>query len=109
MEGDGWRGGGDVGSGDGQWSYHKVAAQCESILIGTSHDRDIESLAVWVHEPLQPVRLGGVSLGRGGGRGRRGVGKKERERESNRCTNAYSHNYMYMMEPEALVYVKLSC
>ena len=105
-----------MGSGDGQWSYHKVAAQCESILIGASHDRDIESLAVWVHEPLQPIRLGGVSLGRGGGKRKKGGGEErereretERERESNRCANAYSHNYMYMMEPEALVYVKLSC
>ena len=89
-----------MGSGDGQWSYHKVAAQRESILIGVSHDRDIESLAVWVHEPLQPVRLGGVSLGRGGGcagcgGGGRG-GRREREKESNRCTNAHSYMYVHV-------------
>ena len=86
---------------EGQWSYHKVTVQRESILIGASHDRDIESLAVWVHEPLQPVRLGGVSLGRGEGVLAVGVGgererERERERESFRCTNAHSHNYMYM-------------
>ena len=90
-----------MGSGDGQWSYHKVAAQRESILIGASHDRDIESLAVWVHEPLQPVKLGGVSLGRGEGVLAVGVGGGGGgERERKRVTDVQMHiptcSYMYM-------------
>ena len=97
-------GGGDVTIGDGQWShmYHKVIPQRESILIGASHDCDIESLATWIHEPLQPVRLGGVSMGRGEGVLAVGVGrgKRKRERERERATdlqNAHCHKYMYIV------------
>ena len=93
-----------MGSGDGQWSYHKVAAQRESILIGASHDRDIESLAAWIHEPLQPVRLGGMSMGRGEGVLAVGVGRGKRKREREKEQQIYKMHiptstctlYMYM-------------